>query len=782
MRALRYIIQHAVDFLCILAYPLWETKNYHQRLIDRPTRPTGKCSEQRVSLVLFVYLMTLFTVAYAHDPQPVVNLENGFSNYNIHFGQKTFQLVYDDNGIVMTNSDLIRRHQLMSISRVIDNTDIALANSLVRSSLSSYDQVNTHDNFTWISDKIYHLSPTNMTFLDCKLYCASRSSVMINTVTDVWRVDHNEHFSFSSVWMDTTTQASPSYKVFLESTMLYPNNKFTAGNPPPSVFYQDALQLTKIDSISTFYTNYYSSQKKEYWPTSFYDLRVSLHKSGAINLYIPVQAGELEVAQSRCACSKIPTQATRDIRRISRDLRKLRIQALNISIEANRVRKNNQSTGNVLEIISNKLTPQPFIKANIEEIMPLNFSLTNDKLITPSTVAIFTAKAVGVPMLQKAFESYFHKFKETLPAAKLVPFKNNTSFILPKSVRLTGIQNIVSNFSMILAFDGLPHFEKDLSKMSDLDIMHELLSNLTLTNEQFISFLHTKVYDYVTSFAAKGLSQEIDTSFPVLVHLKPALSFLKFDCFFATFEPTSAMTAYNILAFPHALVDQQFKKIETPEYVTISPNTFSFAFEGKHSKVLSDCLDNVISGSITTACEVTNFNKNAITKNNQIPDISIFTLISTEQAPANVKISCPGMEQFSTMTPYMVTVLATSPSCNIGFTTQLGTVNMLGNQTYNLSPFPPRILFAYNLESENSQTQTNTILIVCIIAVIILSLLIIVAGIIFLIRNSQKVDVVVSENSSIDSQLTVKNYIINPMPPCPHSATIARRNVHFPDV
>ena len=84
---------------------------------------------------------------------------------------------------------------------------------------------------------------------------------------------------------------------------------------------------------------------------------------------------------------------------------------------------------------------------------------------------------------------------------------------------------------MILAFDGLPHFEKDLSKMSDLDIMHELLSNLTLTNEQFISFLHTKVYDYVTSFAAKGLSQEIDTSFPVLVHLKPALSFLKFDCF-----------------------------------------------------------------------------------------------------------------------------------------------------------------------------------------------------------------------------------------------------------
>ena len=140
------------------------------------------------------------------------------------------------------------------------------------------------------------------------------------------------------------------------------------------------------------------------------------------------------------------------------------------------------------------------------------------------------------------------------------------------------------------------------------------------------------------------------------------------------------------------------------------------------------------------------------------------------------------MQQFSTMSPYMVTVLAASPSCNIGFTTQMGTVNMLGNHTYNQSPFPPRILFAYNLDSENSQTQTNTILIVCIIATITLSLLAITIGIVFLIKNTHKVDVVVSENSLIDSQVTVRNYVINPMPPCPHSATMARRNVHFPEI
>ena len=70
MRTLRFIIQHGVNFLRILAYPIYQTKNFHQRLIDRPTRSMGKCSEQRVSIVLFVYLMALFTGAYAHDPHP----------------------------------------------------------------------------------------------------------------------------------------------------------------------------------------------------------------------------------------------------------------------------------------------------------------------------------------------------------------------------------------------------------------------------------------------------------------------------------------------------------------------------------------------------------------------------------------------------------------------------------------------------------------------------------------------------------------------------------------
>ena len=50
---------------------------------------------------------------------------------------------------------------------------------------------------------------------------------------------------------------------------------------------------------------------------------------------------------------------------------------------------------------------------------------------------------------------------------------------------------------MNLALNTLPKFEQYLTQMSDLDKMNELLSNLLMTNEQFISFLQEKVYDYI---------------------------------------------------------------------------------------------------------------------------------------------------------------------------------------------------------------------------------------------------------------------------------------------
>ena len=78
------------------------------------------------------------------------------------------------------------------------------------------------------------------------------------------------------------------------------------------------------------------------------------------------------------------------------------------------------------------------------------------------------------------------------------------------------------------------------------------------------------------SFAAQGIHRDIDISFPVLMHLKPGLSFIKYDMFFATFENNAAMTAYDVLTFPHHKIDDQFRVLDLPPFITISPDTFSF--------------------------------------------------------------------------------------------------------------------------------------------------------------------------------------------------------------
>ena len=110
---------------------------------------------------------------------------------------------------------------------------------------------------------------------------------------------------------------------------------------------------------------------------------------------------------------------------------------------------------------------------------------------------------------------------------------------------------------------------------------------------------------------------------------------------------------------------------------------------------------------------------------------------------------------------------------------------MLGNVSYTTSPFPPRVLFAYNIESTNSQAQINTILIIAAIVAIVLLIFIIIGGIIFLIKNSSKVEVVTaaSSDASMDLQSTVGNYVFSPIPQgSAHTNTMPRRSVRFPEM
>ena len=229
--------------LSLLVYPVTNLKRYHVRIIESKPVCQGTSTEPQLGLVLALQLLIFVSAAYAVPSQPVVDLTTGFNTYDIHFGEKSFQLAFQENGIVMSHSSLVRRHQLMSISRVLDFTDIAMANSIVKSSplLSVYTKSITHDNFRWIENKLYHVSNETMTFADCNIYCASKSAEMVRTVTDTWRTDHEVNLPFQSVWLDTVTKINgTNYEVFLDDLMLYPKNRFTRRNPAPSLIFSNS--------------------------------------------------------------------------------------------------------------------------------------------------------------------------------------------------------------------------------------------------------------------------------------------------------------------------------------------------------------------------------------------------------------------------------------------------------------------------------------------------------------------------------------------------------------
>ena len=136
-------------------------------------------------------------------------------------------------------------------------------------------------------------------------------------------------------------------------------------------------------------------------------------------------------------------------------------------------------------------------------------------------------------------------------------------------------------------------------------------------------------------------------------------------------------------------------------------------------------------------------------------------------------------------------MLSAAPSCNIGFVTHLGTLNMLGNSSHADISFPPRILFAYNVVHINTMGTNNAILFTTAIVAIVLLMMTLLGTAIYMLIHIKSVRVTdvaseTSSNTSSDSQVTVRNYVFSPIPqgsssPIPQgtSHTLPRRNVSF---
>ena len=102
------------------------------------------------------------------------------TNTDAHFGSLVFDIMGQElvlpstsEGRIMYTATLQRSRQIKAISRLIDFSELAIANSNVQHSfanLRSQDQMNQLDNFLFINGSEFHLSLTQMSYIDCGLH------------------------------------------------------------------------------------------------------------------------------------------------------------------------------------------------------------------------------------------------------------------------------------------------------------------------------------------------------------------------------------------------------------------------------------------------------------------------------------------------------------------------------------------------------------------------------------------------------------------------------------
>ena len=483
---------------------------------ERIARLSANFTGGRVATFLqfLLVILTTFPVV-GTDLAPLTDLDSDHANYHIQWGdapyQEDFHLVYEpDRAVVLYQDQLLTHHQLVSISRVLDFTDISLANFNTEHSLSNFQQAKVYDEFLISGDAMYMVTYNKFSHDQCLLHCATHDGGIVNTPLDFHRL---QEFKFAQVWVKAHIVIDDPdkgrYSLYLENTLLYPENTFTnSGNP--RIFYQENREIKEIGDIKTFYSSYYDSQSENYWPVSAYNLNVAISSNGDISIFLPLPATilPLEAMKVNCACKKTLKTADRIANEVKNNYRKVltQIRSQNLSIEPLRIEELN---GNVKDLLAHKRGPRTHrvLKTYVEdEIAPLSFPKKHPPQPLMGPVAGFVARTVAAPMLKTAFLSYLNKFSGRTKAI-LRPFLNSSSLVLPKQVSVTGLQAHVTNFSIILSFDELPEFETNISGIN-LDKTRNLLQTLALTNDEFIDFLRDKAYDMIIGLAAREYSSK----------------------------------------------------------------------------------------------------------------------------------------------------------------------------------------------------------------------------------------------------------------------------------
>ena len=686
-----------------------------------------------ILLIILCLIHPVFTVSLA----PKLNIDtDGYGTYIINLDNDTLSLEYHADGIVLYNADLVRERQLYTVSKILDLTHSGIANVNMLNSLSRYSKAQdfgTMHEFILIDQYEFFVTDFPLQYEDCTILCASKGSLVIFDPAHYYKLA--KRFPYKTFWLNTQTRVDRidgevvSYHVYFGYKQIFPVNMLTTKGAA-RIFYQQQGQKIEISTISTFYDKYFDSQSGSYWSTEAYNLQAAIDGNGEISLFIPTQNMVLsgDAFANCCSCGRKLSHSRRLYHKMSSALNVVGIQQsrLNVSIEGQRFR-----TGDIMTLITTQMHKELTTEmennlfngtCTLQDIEPLRVSSneTHDKLLLPSAVS-FTAKAVGVPLLQKGFQHYMTKFSSEIKG-RMVDYVSRTDFKLPTSVELSGLQSEINNFSLRIVFNDISQYEGNVT--SSIDDTTRLLRNLSVTNDALEHFLTTYAMEYMVGLAEQDLPLEIDTDMPVIAVVYPSSSFILYKFLFSCILPEPAVTIYEAFALPFRMVADDLQALDIPARFTTNGFNYEFDSEKRQNKGLPQCIDAILSGHISDTCDFESFTDRRIVRGITLINYYVF-YVYTADTGAQLKIDCPRFKQVNIKCEQMVTVVAVSPSCALGLTTAQGTLTMKRNSSYSGRVRSPFYLFSYDVPRQNSSDYYQMVLLIIVIVVVILLILLI---------------------------------------------------------
>ena len=700
---------------------------------------------------LYVGVIGLFCMTGIAGEVVVLTNEPAAFEFHSEFNE-TVNIVRGQTGIVGYVATLQKHRQLIEVSKVLDNTELSLANhNIQHSNLKSAPSIT--DGFKIHRTNEYYMSKDKYTNAECALHCAARQSELLSNLNHF--TDLKEVFD-APVWVhcDTKLTDNGDYEIFLDTHMVYPKNRFNNGSV--TLLHQNNNELEWIDNIRTYYPTYYNSQTKKWWPTASYRMLCVLGPKGSVKILLPTPTTILPCVKciTYCGCVKPLSLSRKILHEYNAERLSLKIQQrkMNLGIEPIRT-----LTGNIFKIVYPRERHELEVEVthdnstyNMSDVKELSITEPNttNRLMMASAIT-FTVKTVGFPLLKEGFKYMIKKKAERYNKSLTNYFRSN-DIRIPKTTKLVGLSSETDTFRLKIKFDKIENYISPTSlAVHDQTI---LISNLSYANERFDEFLKNQAVETLMSLALKDVNCIIDKTVPVMVTVKQQMSFQVFTFGFScVVEPS--ITQYRMFSLPHARLESQLQAVKVPEKFSATSYQFNFPNIRDDTAQMRKCVNGILTNVIAGDCEIHDF---SLTQLRIILVLEHFNIlyVSSYDSSSHIQVQCPLLTLQNFELRHDIGVMMISPACAVGLHTAAGTLSLKGNSTYTGQIHHPRMLITYNLYNMRTQSYYNTILL--IVVTVVLVVFVVTAGVTYYMICVRKVErVTISDTDDTTSEGTI---------------------------